>query len=152
MADAGADQYTFHLEATGKSNSAPHCGLWHSWGFIKGVIFVSTGCSSANIQLTCGKQSEKSQQQFATRHWEHGSMWEPAASYFYQLKFHQQTKTWCSCPEKFWRCTGQKSWLSLLTSLLKVFLSYFFKMKTHGCDMQAVSLLTGNLDFVSSTM
>ena len=64
MADAGADQYTFHLEATGKSNSAPHCGLWHTWGLIKGVIFVSTGYSSANIQLICAKQSGKSQQPF----------------------------------------------------------------------------------------
>ena len=60
MADAGADQYTFHLEATGKSNSALHCGLWHSWSFIKGVVHMSTGYISANIQLTCAKQSDKS--------------------------------------------------------------------------------------------
>ena len=43
MADAGADQYTFHLEATGKSKLAPQSGLWHSQGFIKGVILMPTG-------------------------------------------------------------------------------------------------------------
>ena len=57
MADAGADQYTFHLEATGKSRSALQSGIWHSRGFIKRVIFMPTGY---RCKLTCAKQSERS--------------------------------------------------------------------------------------------
>ena len=39
----------------------PQSAMWDSQGFIKGLVFMPTG---ANIQLTCAKQSEKSQEQF----------------------------------------------------------------------------------------